>query len=70
MRWTAHPVIVTVQDHSEKYEFLLILLLYHYYRTLNPKPITGWGGPPKLDRLLRVLPADLSEDLAISVSRL
>ena len=36
LRWTPHPVIVTIKDKREHGS--LILLLYHYYRV---------GGPPK-----------------------
>ena len=39
LRWTPHPVIVTIQDNGN----YIKVLLYSYYTT-----ITGWGGPPNL----------------------
>ena len=38
VRWTPHPVIVTIMDNRD----YIRVLLYSYYTT-----ITGWGGPPK-----------------------
>ena len=38
IRWTPHPVIVTIGDNRD----YIRVLLYSYYAT-----ITGWGGPPK-----------------------
>ena len=38
VRWTPHPVIVTIRDNRDN----IRVLVYSYYTT-----ITGWGGPPK-----------------------
>ena len=39
IRWTPHPVIVTIMDNKD----YIRVLVYSYYTT-----ITGWGGRPKL----------------------
>ena len=42
IRWTPHPVIMTIRDASNYIRGPLLFLLYHYYRV---------GGPPKLDTM-------------------
>ena len=42
LRWTPHPVIVTISDNKE----YIRVLLYSYHTT-----ITGWGGPLNIDQL-------------------
>ena len=39
LRWTPHPVIVTIRDNRD----YIKVLLYSYYTT-----IAGGGGPPSL----------------------
>ena len=39
IRWTPHPVIVTIGDNRD----YIRVLLYSHYTT-----IAGWGGPPKV----------------------
>ena len=39
VRWTPHPVIVTIMDNKDYIRGPLIFLFYHYYRV---------GGPPNV----------------------
>ena len=39
VRWTPHPVIVTIRDNKD----YIRVLVYSSYIT-----ITGWGGPPRV----------------------
>ena len=43
VRWTPHPVIVTIGDHRD----YIRVLIYSYYTT-----ITGWGGSSEGMRML------------------
>ena len=59
IRWTPHPVIVTIRDNKD----YIRVLLYSYY-TLNPKPILG--GPPKGVVLPTSCDAMLTKDTFLS----
>ena len=45
IRWTPHPVIVTIRDNRDH----IRVLFYSYYTT-----ITGWGGAPPNPLIIRV----------------